>query len=211
MTESEQRTQDLHDAAADWDTGKDDGYGGIGDAFEQDEPETDPPLRTQEQIALDPIREAWKTYVRLRGKWETRDTEAKVAKKAMEAADEELKTAVKAASEELPLFTENPAEDAKAAEKDPESWRAIHISKLAEHGLSGAICEKLDGQGFHTIGDVANWTKGGFQLTDMDGIGLAKAEKIDKALECFWAAWGGKTLIDHVDKLDAEANGEAGQ
>ena len=86
---------------------------------------------------------------------------------------------------------------ARAAVANPagagdDGWRETPIGKLENFGLSPALTEKLHEAELTTIGALANFTAADNRLIDIDGIGQAKAEKIEKALEGFWADWHAK-------------------
>ena len=74
------------------------------------------------------------------------------------------------------------------AEGGDADWRALPVGTLKEHGLAAAVVGKLEVAGLTTLGAVQDWTSSGKQLTDIDGIGGAKAEAIEDAYEKFWAA-----------------------
>ena len=118
---------------------------------------------------------------------------AKTDKKLWEAASERLQSFIRGTAETYPLFPGKPPETEPEAQN--EDWREIAIDILETHGLSAAIVSRLSEEGFHTIGALAHWTSGGNgelpqHLTDVPGIGEAKAEQIGAALELFWAAQG---------------------
>lgn len=71
---------------------------------------------------------------------------------------------------------------------EDESWKAVSIDALAEGetGVSEALLACLRRREIETIGDLAAWTASGKQLADLDGIGKAKAERIEDAMEAFW-------------------------
>jgi hypothetical protein len=107
---------------------------------------------------------------------------AKENKKAWEAAAEGLQGLIRGFAQPMPLFDKPESKQA-----EPEAWRETAVDVLTSHGLPGAIAEKLDDAGFHTIGDLADWTTANNSLTAIAGVGLKKAEKIEQALESFWA------------------------
>jgi len=65
---------------------------------------------------------------------------------------------------------------------DDETWRAVHISKL---GLPNALVAKVEAKNLITLGDLELFRSKN-ELTDIPGVGKAKAEKIEKALEDFY-------------------------
>ena len=66
---------------------------------------------------------------------------------------------------------------------DDESWKAVPIVEL---DLAEPIKQKLLDHGISTVGELADYTAQGNLLTDIKGVGAAKAEKIEAALERFW-------------------------
>jgi hypothetical protein len=79
-------------------------------------------------------------------------------------------------------------ESCRRAIAEDESWKAVAIDVLAEgeKGVSEAVLACLRKREIETIGDLAAWTASGKQLADLDGIGKAKAERIEDAMEAFW-------------------------
>lgn len=118
----------------------------------------------------------------------------KLAKAEEKAAGETLQKIVSRGVEHYPLFdSEKPeaAEDSDdqasgetETEADDESWKAVEIGEL---DVPDGILNKLIEAEIETIGDLANWNESGKLLTDIEGIGQAKAEKIEAALDKFWA------------------------
>ncbi len=198
--------------------------GRLRDPDPQPPPELASPIpQTQEAIALSEIVEVNRVCSRLEDLKCDAEARAKAAKKRWEAAVEDLQSLIRKQDEHLPLFdgAEKPAETSP----DDESWRDVDLDILTEHGLSEAIVEKFEHFGLNTIGELADHTTKGGTLTDIDGIGPAKAEAIEKALQGFWAAWNGKhrhpvdpaaistpeesaQVADRLAAIDAEANGE---
>jgi hypothetical protein len=88
---------------------------------------------------------------------------------------------------ELPLF--DPLEAAVLGEA--ELWRSVPLSDV----LSGKDAQRLaENADLHTIGQLADWTDGKGknhrpqELTEIDGIGPAAADRINEALDAYWAA-----------------------
>ena len=71
-----------------------------------------------------------------------------------------------------------------APEAEPEAWRSVTIGQL---DLPARIAESLHEAELSTIGAIADFTAK-LALTEIAGIGPAAAEKIEQALEAFWAA-----------------------
>lgn len=85
---------------------------------------------------------------------------------------------------ELPLTNGRyvaPEIEQKLAASEP--WRAV---TLAELGIDGKLAESLTEAGMTTLGAIADYSKSDKLLTDLDGIGPAKSEKIEQACEAYW-------------------------
>lgn len=108
---------------------------------------------------------------------------ASAAKKRWESAAEALHETILRKPEPLPLIDGAAARAAAIEPKADEAWRSDPIAIL---GLSESLTEKLADQGFHTIGHIADWSSKGHDLTDIEGVGAATAEKIDDALTVYW-------------------------
>ena len=70
------------------------------------------------------------------------------------------------------------------AEAEPDAWRDTPIEMLDR--LSETICLRLREHALKSIGDIADYTAEGKLLTDLAGIGQAKAEVIEDALTKYW-------------------------
>lgn len=144
----------------------------------------------------------------------------KEAKKKLEQIDCKLLDVNRSLVEELPLFdraaltaknrTEPVAETSVAEKSAParpdESWRLVPVAVLEGFGLSVGVTAKLKDAGLYSIGAIADWTQSK-KLTDVSGIGEAKADAIESALAGFWEArrteekhlageLGGKVVIE---------------
>jgi hypothetical protein len=69
----------------------------------------------------------------------------------------------------------------------PDAWRSTPIVALADHGLSETVVATLAEADILNLGDLSDFTAK-LLLTDIEGIGPAKAEAIEDALEGYWAA-----------------------
>lgn len=107
-------------------------------------------------------------------------------KAAYDASLEVITAIIRAEEEELPLFPKGGSVAEGLAPTD-DSWRKVPLSDLE---ISAAILSKLTDAGIETIGALADYTKDGRnQVTDIKGLGPAKATAIDEALDTFWAEW----------------------
>lgn len=160
------------------------------------------------------VEHANRTFIRAALYRAKTEAEAKFAKAQEKAALEELQAIVERGPEHMPLFDGmEPAKANKAteateeaepesaseveadgeadateihqeeADKD-ESWRDVEVGEL---DLPSGIVNALIGANLETIGQLADFSAGDCQLIDIEGIGKAKAEKIENALEQFWA------------------------
>ena len=69
-----------------------------------------------------------------------------------------------------------------------ESWREYPLKNLSlPDTLRQALAEN-PGHPILTVGDIQAWTAKGKLLIDIPRVGQAKAEKIEQALEAFWAS-----------------------
>lgn len=97
------------------------------------------------------------------------------AKKRYEGKVDRLRDVIKSANEPLLPFSET-------EETFDKGWRDVAIDDL---DLPTQLVEHLGEKQLHTIGDLSDWTSNK-QLTDIDGVGPAKAEQIENALTKFW-------------------------
>lgn len=67
--------------------------------------------------------------------------------------------------------------------KEGESWREVFIGSI---GLPDALSEKLIEADINSVGKLADFSNSGKMLTDIPGVGAAKAEQINDALTAFW-------------------------
>jgi len=61
-------------------------------------------------------------------------------------------------------------------------WRAIRLERL----FTGAVLKALLETGLGTLGELADYTASERRLTDIAGIGQAKAELIEQRMAQFW-------------------------
>ena len=110
--------------------------------------------------------------------------ETKSLKGVFEAALSELQLLIeKGPDKQLPLPGMETAA-AAAPPKPDESWRKATLDEL---GLTGAIAKALaeNEPPLTTLGAISDWTKE-YRLIDVKGIGEAKADDIEEALEDYW-------------------------
>lgn len=70
----------------------------------------------------------------------------------------------------------------------PEDWRTVSLDDRRYFpSLTRGIVKSLANSGISTLGPLADWTAAGKYLTDIAGIGQAKAELIEQATADYWA------------------------
>ena len=146
--------------------------------------------------------------------WKEHQATAAEAKKEYDGAVLELRRLIRAQTEDLPLF-DGLAE--KSEEAEDNSWRDVELASL---DLSAKVLENLDAAELTTIGDLADYSANGGRLTQVSGIGPAAAEKIEDALEGFWANHPGlgdglaapepAALFGSISTEGVDANGQDG-
>jgi hypothetical protein len=121
----------------------------------------------------------------------------KVSLKAAKSSLEEINAKIGLAIDEIDQpglpFSEpgltSPAETKTEAEPTQEdAWREVPLHE-ALGGLSIKIFDALKQANLTTVGQLADWINadgGRNRLTDLAGIGKAKGEKIEEAMEKFW-------------------------
>lgn len=78
---------------------------------------------------------------------------------------------------------------AKQGELYEDDWRGVSVRML---DLTDALCQTLEDADLRTVGDIADWSEQNKLLQDIQGVGDANADKIEKALDAFWAQRGPK-------------------
>lgn len=119
--------------------------------------------------------------------------ELKEAKLEAEAADAAIRRLLREEKNDAERPLLKLAGDASSAdgEESDESWRSISIDEL---GLPAKVCESLreNVPSLATVGAISDWANTPDangrhkQLTDVKGIGAAKATQIDEALDRVW-------------------------
>ena len=134
-----------------------------------------------EQAHYEQIRQKEREVGKLASRADDTKRTASAAKKAFEAADEELREFIHVG---LDLQQKLPGMDGV---KPSEEWRELPLSDL---GLGDFYTGKLADVKVTTIGDLSDWmTKHGDQWwRDIPGIADGKAETIAGCFADFWAA-----------------------
>lgn len=157
-----------------------------------------PPAVKSATAATDPdLSQLFKLRDRVR-ELEAREYQAhenyKVAKKNRESAQAEVDDYIDEMRQPT-LFNVDAlprpeaAKPAEAQDDESDDWKA---TTTAELGLPVPIVTLLDAHNpaIRTLGDIADFTASGGQLTDIKGIGEAKATKIEDACNAFWGRYG---------------------
>jgi hypothetical protein len=66
---------------------------------------------------------------------------------------------------------------------DDMDWSGVLVEEL---GLPAPVAKKLQDAELRTLGELAAYSNSGKPLTDINGIGEAKAELVEQALGRFW-------------------------
>lgn len=106
----------------------------------------------------------------------------KEAKEHAKACEKNLQRAIRGDDQQKELpFKEG---ETQASQEEDQSWREVTIE---DAGIPEKLCVFLheNKPPIETLGDLADWTSK-YQLTDIMGIGPAKATQIDEALDKFW-------------------------
>lgn len=125
--------------------------------------------------------------------------ELKVAKAQREGLIGDLRKAVRDADQPDIPFKESELESV-------DDWKDVPLADVLKAHVSEKIIEKLTEAELTTVGQLAEYTAK-CRLTDIKGIGQAKAEQIEKAMEHFWATRpqkGGEADAPHEEQAATE-------
>jgi len=187
------------------------------DDNEDDDEDDDEPRSHLEELEEE-VDAAHDEFIELKDAYENAHASASALKKRMEKQQEHLNKLIgekKAAKRggytpRLPFgkTDDSPAEEpTAAAEVADEAWKQVGLDSL---GITGKLAETLTEAGLSTLGKIADYTASGKQLTDIDGVGPAKAEKIEEACTEYWAANPRSSLaVAEAEPTAAEAVPEA--
>jgi hypothetical protein len=120
----------------------------------------------------------------------------KAAKADWEAAVDALVDAVEGRSQPKLPFPE-------AGDGDSEVWRSVKIEELS---ITSHIAKCLHDIDLATVGDISDYVQGGGTLANIPGIGDAKREKLENALDMFWAQWNAREAAQSPDALPEEGD-----
>ncbi len=110
--------------------------------------------------------------------WAIAKENAKQQKSRVDSLRKKLLDLIDEGPQRLPLF-DGPEEETTTA----QSWRDVPLSEL---DIPAGILRLLYEADIETVGQLADYTITGKPLTSIAGIGEAKAERIEEALEKFW-------------------------
>jgi len=96
---------------------------------------------------------------------------------------------------EVVAWGDRPIQCLPEPEADDSEQMAVPLSTLFDGGLLKSLTEA----GLATVGALAAHTESGKRLTDLPGVGLGKAEKIENRMLQFWAD---NTNADEVEEED---------
>ena len=117
--------------------------------------------------------------------WELKKERAADAKKVFDGLVEQLLELIRKVKNPPSM----PLVDGVPEPQFTMAWRSVPLSE-ALVGLPESIIVSLNESNLQTMGELADWTAaygGRNKLTDLAGIGPAKAEKIEQALVDFWS------------------------
>lgn len=124
------------------------------------------------------IRKIEKDIAEAEVRYEEHKDEAKAWKAHFDNRVAKLRDKCRSLSEPLPLFESN-------GQATLDGWRDITIEE-ALPGIPPALLKRLIDSELSTVGAMADYTAAEKRFSDLKGIGDAKAEAIEKALEQFW-------------------------
>lgn len=130
---------------------------------------------------------------------------------AFQAAHRKFYQAVFSWGDDFAPADDLPASPLAHGVAEDDAWRSVPLDSLDLPRLALTV---LEHENIRTVGDLADWSAPppqgkGRRLVDIDGIGEATAEKIDEALERFWAS---RAAVEHSETpgLDLDAELAAG-
>lgn len=146
---------------------------------EQETPAAIPLLAASEREKLQALRQQQREAQR---EVEDCKSELKSAKLRLDACTDAISRYIDSLSQpELPFNQETTPEELE------DAWRSVLLADAIGHAISPGTLEALLQAEIDTVGALAQYTSE-HPLILIKGIGEAKAETIEKAMEAFWAA-----------------------
>lgn len=137
---------------------------------------------------------------RFRGKMKKTKEVFGAQKKKLTDERDKLEDIDRASKEEaLPII--------KASSPTSEAWRDVamtHLTKISKNPLTETVVNKLIDAGYDTLGKLTDYKSSGSWYTDIDGIGKATSDKIDDAIEQFFAEWNTLATAPAAEESEAE-------
>lgn len=92
-----------------------------------------------------------------------------------------------------------------ASKPSSEAWRdtpMTHLTKISKNPLTETVVTKLIDAGYDSLGKLTDYKSSGSWYTDIDGIGKATSDKIDDAIEQFFAEWNTLTAAPAEEETE---------
>lgn len=141
---------------------------------------TPPKVPDENERALAEIAEVNRRVDKAWEDWQEAKAVAAERKSIFDDTVTELRATIRSIDTPLPLFDRKPAQP-----EGENAWREVLLVEALQ-GVPSSILAKLAEAGLTTVGQMADFTQSE-RLVDVPGIGQAKAEQIEAALESFWA------------------------
>lgn len=141
----------------------------------------DTPMENAEHEHYEQIKSLAAKVAHARINWKTAKDEASESKKLLDALQGDLVSLIRRGPDlqrRLPLSDESPIEAAVAVVQEMTAWRDVEVGEL---NISDAMANKLIENGLSTLGELSGFWKAGKVLTEIKGIGGAKADLIADA------------------------------
>lgn len=164
---------------------------------------------------VEQIRAALKTRDEKFHEWSLHKSQAKAAKEEYEFAVSKLENVTRQWANPQKRFELEapPSEPTGTVEvpTDADAWRGVSLRDVLQDEDLWKLCEDAS---LYTMGEIADWTaKKEKHLTDIRGVGPARAKRIEDRMEEFWATHRNFTEVqadaDDGDEDDGDADDES--